>query len=381
MQLTRIRLTNYKNFPSVDVPLMARAFIVGPNASGKSNLLDAVRFLRDISVDEGGLQRAVQDRNGFSAIRSLHARKQADVGIEIHVGDAEEGQTVWQYRLVIRSGKGGAALVREERAIHATRGEVFSGPAQEDLKDTEALLRTGLEQPRLNRQFREIKKVFEGIEYLHLVPQIVRSRTVVNGDFLPFGSNFLEDVLATHANTRRSRLEKIRKAMQPAVPNLEALEVRRDSRSGAPHLLGRFGHWRPKAGWQDESQFSDGTLRLVALLWSAMDGEGPLLLEEPELSLHTYLVRRLPSVLWQLTGTRGRQVLMSTHSTELLSDEGIAPGELVLIRPSAEGSVVTSGAEDRDVRGTMEAGLLASEVAPSASARGTQLGLFGFGKP
>ena len=39
-------------------------------------------------------------------------------------------------------------------------------------------------------------------------------------------------------------------------------------------------HWRPDAGWQTETQFSDGTLRLLGLLWSVLDGTGPLLLEE-----------------------------------------------------------------------------------------------------
>ena len=55
MRVTRLILKNWKNFPSVDVALGARVFLVGPNASGKSNLLDAIRFLRDVVV-EGGLQ-------------------------------------------------------------------------------------------------------------------------------------------------------------------------------------------------------------------------------------------------------------------------------------------------------------------------------------
>jgi AAA15 family ATPase/GTPase len=49
MQFTRVQLGNWKNFTHVDVALARRAFIVGPNASGKSNLLDALRFLRDLA--------------------------------------------------------------------------------------------------------------------------------------------------------------------------------------------------------------------------------------------------------------------------------------------------------------------------------------------
>ena len=61
MIITRLKLTNWRNFTDVDVPLLDRAFIIGPNASGKSNLLDAIRFLRDVGKREGGgLQAAVR---------------------------------------------------------------------------------------------------------------------------------------------------------------------------------------------------------------------------------------------------------------------------------------------------------------------------------
>mgnify|MGYP002781015023 CR=1 FL=1 len=41
MRFTRLQLKNWKNFRKVDVELQERVFIVGPNAGGKSNLLDA----------------------------------------------------------------------------------------------------------------------------------------------------------------------------------------------------------------------------------------------------------------------------------------------------------------------------------------------------
>ncbi len=44
MIITRLKLENWRNFTDVDIPLSDRAFIIGPNASGKSNLLDAIRI-------------------------------------------------------------------------------------------------------------------------------------------------------------------------------------------------------------------------------------------------------------------------------------------------------------------------------------------------
>ena len=69
MIINRLIAKNWRNFQQIDVPLRERQFIVGPNASGKSNLLDILRFLRDIvKVDGGGFQKAVKDRGGVSKI-------------------------------------------------------------------------------------------------------------------------------------------------------------------------------------------------------------------------------------------------------------------------------------------------------------------------
>ena len=40
MRFRRLRLWNWRNFVDIDVELQRRAFLVGANASGKSNLLD-----------------------------------------------------------------------------------------------------------------------------------------------------------------------------------------------------------------------------------------------------------------------------------------------------------------------------------------------------
>ena len=75
MIVSHLRVKNWRNFQRVSVALRERQFIIGANASGKSNLLDVFRFLRDIAKTEGGgLQKAVKDRGGVSKIR-LRRRK------------------------------------------------------------------------------------------------------------------------------------------------------------------------------------------------------------------------------------------------------------------------------------------------------------------
>ena len=54
MIVTRLKLTNWRNFRKLDVQLREVTYVLGPNASGKSNLLDVFRFLRDVSKPRGG---------------------------------------------------------------------------------------------------------------------------------------------------------------------------------------------------------------------------------------------------------------------------------------------------------------------------------------
>ena len=84
MRFTKLFLQNWRNFLRVEVDLRERMFLVGPSASGKSNLLDAFRFLRDIAEPRGGFQQAVQShRGGVSRLRSLHARRYPDVIVDV----------------------------------------------------------------------------------------------------------------------------------------------------------------------------------------------------------------------------------------------------------------------------------------------------------
>ena len=81
MQFKHLKLSNWRNFTVVDVSLASRMFLVGPNASGKSNLLDPFRFLRDIVKAGGGFQKAVEDRGGVSSLRCLAARRYSDIAL------------------------------------------------------------------------------------------------------------------------------------------------------------------------------------------------------------------------------------------------------------------------------------------------------------
>ncbi len=109
MLITKVRLKNWRNFQTLDVPLRDVNYLLGANATGKSNFLDVFRFLRDICQEGGGLQQAVRDRGGIKMLRCLHARRHTDVEIDIELSDSAEGDVKWRYLLAFRSEERGKA--------------------------------------------------------------------------------------------------------------------------------------------------------------------------------------------------------------------------------------------------------------------------------
>lgn len=173
---------------------------------------------------------------------------------------------------------------------------------------------------------------------MHIVPQLVREPDRSFGRANdPFGGDFLELIARTPKRTRESRLRAISTALKVAIPQLQEPELQSDVR-GVPHLRSKYEHWRPQDAWQTEEHFSDGTLRLLGLLWAVTESSGPLLLEEPELSLHPEVVRHISQMFAQLQRRTGRQIILSSHSPEILSDSGIGNDEVLVLFPGSEGT-------------------------------------------
>lgn len=372
MYISRFRLRNWKNFQSIDTPLGERAFIIGPNASGKSNFLDALRFLRDVAKD--GLRKSVDEqRGGVSSIRCLAARRhsQIEVAVELRTG-AADGPPDWEYELEIKQDNNKRAEIVKEIVRKAGK-KILNRPDELDAADPQRRSQTALEQISLNKEFRPVAEFFDSISYQHLVPQAVRDpRSFTSGIVAndPFGRDFLLRILQTRADIRKSRLAKIQRALSVAVPQLVQLEADMDA-SGVPHLWGAYEHWRPNAAKQNESQFSDGTLRLLGLLWSMFEGNGPLLLEEPEISLHPDVVKQIPRLFDKIQRERKqvRQMIVSTHSDDLLSDPSIALEEIILLVPSPEGTeiVLPNSADFAAVTaGILPADIMLPKAAPKS---------------
>ena len=360
LHFTRLTLNNWRNFTSVDVKLQLRMFLVGPNASGKSNLLDSFRFLSDIVTVGGGFQAAVSRRGGVSMLRSFAARRNPAIKIHVTLGN-EKSPNEWDYTLAFAQDSQRRPRIERETVLHRGRS-LLDRPDSNDENDPDRLRQTHLEQVNVNRDFRDIADFFASVRYMHVVPQLIREpdRSVGHPND-PFGGDFLEQIAKTNKRTRDSRLKRIVEALRVAVPQLQEVEFNTDAR-GVPHLRGRYQHWRPHGVWQNEEHFSDGTLRLLGLLWAITDGTGPLLLEEPELSLHPEVVRYIPQMFARAQLRSKRQILLSSHSPEIINDPGIGLDEVLVLIPQNEGTLVRLLADDPQAKSMRATGIELSEI-------------------
>lgn len=365
MVITRVKIKNWRNFKDADLRMAKTTYLIGPNASGKSNLLDLFRFLRDLcKPDGGGLQKAVKDRGGIRKLRCLHHRKDSEVRIELHFAETfDSSETLFIYVLGFK-GRGAERLLITQESVHTGEKTLLMRPSPEERNDPEVLTQTHLEQTIANRQFRKIVECLSETTYLHLVPQLLKYGETIGGNRLeddPFGQGFLERVARTTKRTRDARLKRISSALQVAVPRFSQLRFIQDE-LGHPHLEALYEHHRPGAGWQSEEQFSDGTLRLLALLWSLQDGKGLLLMEEPELSLHEAVVEQIPAMINSIQKSlkKSRQIIITTHSQPLLNNQGIDPEGILILQPSQEGTCVRGVNQDEQT--ALNVGLTVSDV-------------------
>ena len=374
MIVRKIKLHNWKNFQNCEIELSERIFIIGSNASGKSNLLDAFRFLRDISKQAGGLQSAVEERGGITKIRCLAARTQTNVSITVELGETHDNDLKWRYHLDFSHTGGGirksqAKINSEEVYSYQQKKFVLERKYEDSAEDDETLKYTHLEQATANKEFRELQSFFQDIEYLNVIPQMVRESSSVTfssskEDY--YGRNFLEKLAKMNEKTRNSYFRKINEFLKIAVPQLKELKFIKDE-VGVPHLEARYIHWRAKGSKQQEMQFSDGTLRLIGFLFVLIDNNGIILFEEPEINLHAGIIVQLPEFIAKVQRTKknSRQVIITTHSYDILSNQGISSNEVILLENTSEGTTAKKVKDVSELCPIIDAGLsIADAVIP-----------------
>lgn len=328
MIVQRIKLLNWRNMERAEIMLEKRAFFFSPFSLGKSACLDVFRFLHDIVSDGGGMQSAVSIRGGLASLRGHYDPSFPNIGITVDMED-EKSHALWTYHLSVTQENRGfrrPIITREE--VWKNSQPLIIRPDPSDREDNERLMQTVLEQVGMNAGFRELSVFFDSIAYLQPDPS---------------ACGFLDAVSKTAPIIRRTRLERITAVLSCIDQNAGILQFARDE-AGQPLLMADNRILGRMDGVLDSPGFPEDIFRTIVILWWLLDSDSLLLLEEPETCLDAASLSRLPMLMSRLQVLRktSRQILISTHSRDLLDAPDLRTGEIVTLHPSADGPAVSA---------------------------------------
>ncbi|WP_066362812.1 AAA family ATPase [Herbidospora mongoliensis] len=364
--ITRIEIDGFKSFENFALDVPPFLVLIGTNASGKSNLLDALTFLStaatedlDAAVDLGrGDARGLFRRRGDgSVVDSMwFALEMSDVREGFHTRARYEVEFAWGIRADLLDG----IVVRSQR-IASGFGRSDQEPELGDwfpvTPGTHNLLGSPDDLPDEDNDrvgFLLIGRELSLIRALHLEAGALRQASRIGGGsaLTPAGRhlpNYLLGMGRKTASPERPRgvLSEIAMHLAGLVREVTEFEVivdeaRRDVRIGF------------SSPYQDDLSAelaSDGTLRILAML-AVLHDIGLAAVEEPENGVFPERLRQLLVIAQDLEGDR--QVIFTSHAPVVLDAvprENIAYFDMTTVIENGAPSRVTRARRLRDEGG------------------------------
>lgn len=338
MKIRRLGVRNYRGIRESSLDFDDLGIFIGPNASGKSTILDALRFLQ--TGVERGFASAVAARGGIAHLAWRGGRPGS---VELLVSLTEESREYEWTAAVERRGydftveervqmDGEASLVLESKGGRG-RWWPLDGKSVE-IEQTATACALAAASSAASFPGRGIADFVRRWRFLDLDPHLMRRDCS------------LSDPSGLEGN--ESNLAKMLYALRHSAPEVfERVTAATRSVLGVPHSIepreegGRFYFVQHEPGIRypvHQSGSSSGTLRLLALMAAlhASPGTGLIGIEEPENSLHP---SALESLTEQVLDAAGRvQFLLTTHSP-LVLDLLDRPEAVVVVRRGGAGGV------------------------------------------
>ena len=334
--VTRIALRNYKSIAACDVQLAPLSFLVGPNGCGKSNFLDALRFVAEAL--RFSLDHALRDRGGIQEVRRRSGGHPNHFGIRL---DLQLPRAVGWYAFRVAAKPGGRYSVqREECFVLGAEGH-----GSYKVADGKVVASTMLNPPACASDrlylvnmsgldvFRPLYDALSGMGFYNLNPEAIRDlQSPDPGELLKRDGSNLASVLSNLDSDRKKDVEEYLAAITPGVTGVVAqamgakltLDFRQEVR-GAKHP------WRFPA-----SNMSDGTLRALGVLVALFQGNGEaperrhlVGIEEPESALHPAAAEVLIDSLTD--ASQLAQVMVTSHSADLLDNDAIPDSSILAV--------------------------------------------------
>jgi len=382
VKLTHIAITNWRNFAHIEFDLSSRLFVVGPNSSGKTNLLGALRFLGDIG--RRGLVAASEDLGG----PDRYFRSGADSAA--FVATFNDTQNSTEFALFLRLMSAGSESTKRGSDADQTFAFPMTDPLTGELNDryldVHQTITAGGKKPTdegesfpvedEEAQRTRVRQTLAGIRYIHPNPKKMLERS---DRYDPdHGTGFFQHAGRFSDQQLDAVVDRIRPIMAAVVPEIPNLSYQRMG-LGTEVVFYSDTPVRGASGVYSHEQFSEGTLRLLGMLFNLATlprDTSVVLIEEPETFLQASVVRSLPSLLAEVAMNRDVQMVISTHSPELIDSELVLPSQVLMLR-SENGETtgeLLSESNDPRIKAVVSAGLPKSQGIDAVNGRTIPLG-------
>ena len=362
--ITRVVLKNYKSIAACDVRLQPLTFLVGRNGAGKSNFLDALRFVADAL--NHSLDHAVRARGGINDVckrtdrsindvykradRSINEPDHFSIRLEFALPDGSTGYYAFQITIggVIRR----YVVQTEECKFHnenLNTPDIYFNVVKGNVTDTSAKVAPAAARDRLYLvnasglpEFRPVYDAFSRMGFYNLNPDRIRDLQDPDpGDVLLRDGSNLTSVFSQLSPVVRENIEEYLAVVVPGVPRVHV-------RKFGPKETLRFRQYVLQN--EHSCQFlannmSDGTLRVLGILVALFQGDGdtqkrvPLVgIEEPEIALHPGAVGALLDALRD--AAHRTQVIITTHSPDLLEDKHLDVDSILAVEADDGNTVI-----------------------------------------
>lgn len=349
--LRKLSIRNYKSIAACQVSLKALTILVGRNGSGKSNFLDAVRFVTDALLTS--LDHALKSRGGIGDVRRRSTGHPINFAIKLEVALSDYRLATYGFEIAARE-KGGFAVRSELLDIRDSSNRVAAQYRREERTVSAFVQGSPVEvlppviADRLYLvtaaglpQFRPAYDALLAMGFYNLNPESMKEvQSPAAGEILQSDGSNIASVIARLTSEQPNTFERIKTYLASIIPGIENVERiplgPRETIQFFQKVQGSQYPWRFYA-----SSMSDGTLRALGALVAVTQFAGSELpiqlvgIEEPETALHPAAAGSLMEALREATSHT--QVLVTSHSPDLL-DQLDAERDGLLVVASENGN-------------------------------------------
>ncbi|NJM70072.1 MAG: AAA family ATPase [Scytonema sp. RU_4_4] len=384
--LKQLILENWKSFRYAELPIDSLTVLIGTNASGKSNVVEALEFLQRIIRGEdieaaltgdktltsirGGVEWAARQPETQFTLKALvqGANDKNDYFFSIKIQtqpfinvleeyitrqDITENNhlsKLQDYLLKFTLGSNGipsisAIFTKEKTKIPINRNFHNRGSMLTDLK----ILKFS---DKINHEIHTIIDTLENIFILNPIPSKMRDYSRLS-DTLESDASNIAGVLAALPDEKKAEIETTISDYIKDLPegDIKRIWAEKVGRFGTDAMLYCEEQWKPGHITEiDARSMSDGTLRFIAILSALLTRpEGSqIVIEEIDNGLHPSRAELLVRILREIGEKRKIDILITTHNPVLLDALGpeIVPFVVVAHRDSETGESKLTLLED-----------------------------------